>query len=209
MVKTMDKANLIIAAGSVDGILTTAAALRTVAKQDAELAFIPPATLSLDEINPDSWKSGRRVLFIGLTVNGGNEESITDFMRRLTEAGHEIVGICDGNDAVVWQRVLDAVGINVETLTVRPTATHSQTSAEALLNFLDEEIDSAHTLSLLMEGLLTYEEGSYSDQFAEMTARVIAATPDDQSRLKYIARHFAANSYADEQISSWATEAGN
>ena len=58
--------NLVIAAGSVDGVLTAAAVVRN-APEGAEVFFTQAFTVNT--VKPEDWEENRRVLFVDLAVN--------------------------------------------------------------------------------------------------------------------------------------------
>jgi len=97
--------NHVVAVGSVDGILTSAAFLRLIgADQTVGLEFAQAFTV--DKIDPTKWEPNRQVAFVDLAVNNRDPQMTADFVRRIREAGHTIVAVCDEHNAEDWLRVL-------------------------------------------------------------------------------------------------------
>lgn len=92
----------IVAVGSTDGVLATAAAMRLIGK------IVPVQwTQAFDVLKVDLtvFAPGTRLLLIDLAVNHTNEAMTAEFLRKIEEAGLVIAGICDEHDHEAWSRV--------------------------------------------------------------------------------------------------------
>ena len=87
MMINLNSIDFILSVGSVDGVCTSAAVLRNT--NAAEIAFCQAFTV--DKVDPASWGENRKVLFIDLAVNNRNKSMTVDFLRRVTDAGHQII----------------------------------------------------------------------------------------------------------------------
>lgn len=102
---TLSTADLIIAVGSVDGVLTTAAVKRLIGCGDVEVLFTQ--AFQVDRLPVDEW-SGRRVILVDLAVNNREPVMTATFVRRLIEGGNILVAIIDEHDATAWRQALES-----------------------------------------------------------------------------------------------------
>ena len=140
--------NLIVSVGSVDGVCTSAAALRTVCQPDTEIIFTQAFTV--DKIDPTAWKPSRKVLFVDLAVNNRDEAMTVDFLRRIIAAGHQIVGVLDEHCREDWEQAFSEARLSFDDLLIEPVsqATGEIKSSGALLLYILGIVDE-HTEELL------------------------------------------------------------
>ncbi len=195
----------VIATGSVDGVLTTAAFLRVIGLHEEKAGVEFTQAFTVDKLNPAQWPEGRQVVFVDLAVNNQNPEMTADFVRRIREAGHEIVAVCDEHDADAWKRVLGQEPF--EALIVKPQSQkkgEAQSSGAILLEALGDEADD-HTRELC-EAANAADQMDFSTHFGSYANRAVKSAMGDNSRRVHLAGHFAANREPDEVISSWCAE---
>ena len=106
--------NTIIAAGSVDGILTSAALLRLIENENVRVIFTQPNTI--DKISVEELGAGSKLALVDLAVNNANPKMTVDFIGRIRQAGHEVVAIIDEHDRQAWFGILG----NFDGLLVEP-----------------------------------------------------------------------------------------
>ncbi len=204
--------NTIISVGSVDGILTTAAAIRQLPEMP-EVVFCQAFTV--DRVDIRGWKQKRKILLIDLAVNNRDEKMTSDFVAKILEAGHEIVGICDEHDAEAWERVLNNNSLTIGDLSFKPI---SQASCDAikssgalmLYHFkklpcsLDEET-KLH-IKELCEAADAGDRMDFTTHFGGLVNMAVKSKIADDSRRVYLAKHFAFNREPDEDILGWIKE---
>lgn len=197
--------NLIIAVGSVDGVLTTAAFLRAFGLGGAEIIFCQAFTV--DKVAVDQWQPNRKVLFIDLAVNNRDEQMTVDFVARLTRAGHKIVGVCDEHDAEAWSRVLETNGLRIEDLAIQPVSQKTgdiKSSGALLLSYLGEETN--FRTRELCEAADAADRMDFSTHFGGLINMAVKTKIADDSRRVYLAKHFASQRLPDEKIIEWIAE---
>lgn len=203
--KDVDGINLIVAVGSVDGILTSAAVLRAFGLKDAEIIFCQAFTV--DRIPVEQWEPGRKVLFVDLAVNNRDEAMTSAFVARIVDAGHEIVGICDEHDAEAWSRVFETNGLKIEDMAIQPISQKTcniKSSGALLLSYLGKEADSR--TKELCEAADAGDRMDFSTHFGGLVNMAIKSKIVDDSRRVYLAKHFASQRRPDEKILGWIAE---
>ena len=194
-------ATVIVSVGSTDGVLTTATVLRTMAVENPSVVFTQ--AFQVHQLDPTTWgEPGQRVVFVDLAVNNGNEEMTEEFVRRIVEAGHVLVGIVDEHDAAAWRRVLGKVSIDFESLLVKPMTATS--SGAVLYSFLGAALMRAADMA--DGGVFGQKDGTLQERIAWYTNAPIKAAAFDNRRREYITRHFALHTEPDEIIIGWAEE---
>lgn len=111
------KPDTIIAVGSVDGVLTTAALLEETAP-GAEILFCQPHLL------PAITFSGREVALVDLAVNVRDPLMTADWLRDLVAADNTLVAVIDEHDREAWRRAFDVAGLSDlwDGLAIRPVS---------------------------------------------------------------------------------------
>jgi len=201
----MKNLNLIISVGSVDGILTSAAVLRNLAEEESEVIFTQAFTV--DRLDPTAWKSNRQVLFVDLAVNNRDESMTVDFLRRITAAGHQIVGVLDEHSREDWQKAFSEAGLSFDDLLIEPVSQATsdiKSSGALLLSLLGDEIDE-HTEELL-GAADAGDKMNFGTHFGGLVNKAVKSKIADDSRRVYLAKHFAENTQPDETILGWMAE---
>lgn len=209
--------NQVVAAGSADGVLTSAALLRIIGNPDADIVFTQAFTV--DKIDMSAWKPERKVAFVDLSVNNSDKKMTADFVQRIRSAGHEIVAVCDEHNREDWLEALGGFG----GLVIEPQSQDSgpdapKSSGRVLMNLLvgmQKEADAkadgwawsvfdGHTQKLL-------EEADRADRmdfvgYGEVVNMAVKSKIADDTRRVYLARHFAQKREPDETIRGWVKE---
>jgi len=193
----------IIAVGSVDGVCTTAAVLRNVPPK-ATVVFTQ--AFLVDELDPSKWEPSR-VLLVDLAVNNRDEAMTVSFLRRLVEAGHELVGIIDEHDATAWFIACAAAGIDYEKLAFQPVnqeAGDIKSSGALLRSLLDDGADK-----LTLELCETADQGdrmNFDTHIGLAVNRAMKSDPSDKTRREYLARHYSQKRDPDAKIKGWVAD---
>jgi len=192
--------NQIVAAGSVDGVFSSAAVLR----QNPQARVVFTQAFQVDKLDLSKWPEGARVIFVDLAVNNREPAMTVAFLKRLAEAGHQLVAIADEHDAAAWQQACQAAGVEWDGLTIKP-ATRSEAvySTGALLLSALGEVDR-HTRELCVAA----DNGDRMrwEGLAEIVNSAIKPAIGDNARREYLARHFAEHLNPDEKIVGWCEE---
>ncbi len=202
----MRNVNFILSVGSVDGVCTSAAVLRN-ASEGAGLAFCQAFTV--DKVNPASWGEGRNVLFVDLAVNNRDQAMTVAFLRRVKEAGHQIIGVLDEHNAEDWARAFETAGLDFNALTVKPVSQDSgeiKSSGALLLSLLGDDADEQ--TKELCAAADAGDRMDFSTHFGGIVNQAVKSAIADDTRRVYLARHFAFNDEPDEKkkISGWIQE---
>ena len=99
---SLQNINQIVAVGSIDGVLATAAMLRLIGNK--EIPIIWTQAFQVDKIDLSTWDPNRQVAFVDLAVNNRDKQMTADFVRQIREAGHTIVAICDEHNRDDWEK---------------------------------------------------------------------------------------------------------
>ena len=97
----------LIAVGSVDGVLTSAAVLRLIGR-DCQILFTQAFTV--DRLDLSSLPTGSEIVLVDLAVNLKAPQMTVDFLRRLRAAGHHLVAIIDEHGRADWFAALAHAG---------------------------------------------------------------------------------------------------
>lgn len=97
----------LIAVGSVDGVLTSAAVLRLIGR-DCPILFTQAFTV--DRLDISSLPTGSEIVLVDLAVNLKAPQMTVDFLRRLRAAGHHLVAIIDEHGRADWFAALAHAG---------------------------------------------------------------------------------------------------
>jgi hypothetical protein len=196
----MKTINQIVSVGSVDGICTVAALLRYIGGS-VDLEFCQAFTV--DRVDPYTWDSHRRVALVDLAVNNRDPAMTSDFVRRIRNAGHEIVAIIDEHNREDW---LECLG-SFQGLFICPVSQDigKIKSSGALLSYTyGEEMDD-HGRALC-DAADAGDRMDFTTRFGGMVNHAVKSRIADDSRRVYLARHFAANADPDATIEGWIAE---
>lgn len=197
--------NKIVSVGSVDGVCTSAAVLRNIVRgNNVDIVFTQAFTV--DKIDPSTWTPNRNVLFVDLAVNNRDQEMTVDFLRRVIEAGHTIVGVLDEHNADDWKKVFEAAEVSFDDLAIKPVSQNECEikSSGALLLSLLNDVDQ-HTRDLC-EAADASDRMDFSTHFGGFVNQAVKSKIADDSRRVYLARYFAQNKDPDEIINTWIAE---
>lgn len=196
----MRSINQIVSVGSVDGVLTTAALLHVGGNGDVDIVFAQAFTV--DKVDVSSWKPGRKVAFVDLAVNNRDKAMTAAFVRRIREAGHEIVAICDEHCREDWLELLGTFdGLDIEPQSQALGTLKS--SGAVLLTALGDELDE-HA-RLLCDAADKADRMEFVGVGALVNQAVKSKIADDTRRV-YLARHFANATEANVTIEGWIKE---
>jgi hypothetical protein len=208
----MLEVNKIVAVGSVDGILTTAAAVRNfVDVNQLNHSGHPIITwtqaFQVGEIRPRDWVPRSNVLLIGLAVNNRDENMTIGFVERVLEAGHNIVGICDEHDEAAWRRVCDATELVFEELVIQPKTRNRRigSSGAVLLEHLLCDADD-HTFALCACANEA-DKGNFVG-LGSIVNKCIKPAMNNNARRTRLAMHFGyyTDINKDDNILPWLAE---
>ena len=129
------------------------------------------------------------------------------FVQALLDAGHELVGVCDEHDATAWSEVFTAVGINLDSLIVKPCSQRDGgfSSSGALLAATFADTLGDHAKALCADANAA-DHMDFSGKFASVANQAVKSKIQDNSRRVHIAKVFSASSEADEKILGWIKE---
>ena len=147
--------NVIVAAGSVDGIAGTAACLRHSNNREVQLVFTQP--FQVNTIDVSEWPANSQVGLIDLGVNNEgvspNPQMTIDFVNKIYQAGHKILFIAAEHGKQAWTDVLKQCGHDKSELTIKPKDRGEKyPSSCAILTKAFGESADGHTKALLHDG---------------------------------------------------------
>jgi len=213
--------NLIVAVGSADGVLTTAALLSHIASwRTHEVGVQFTQAFQVDRIDPSTWEANRKVCFIDLAVNSRDESMTHDFVRRVLAAGHEIIGICDEHDAAAWQKCCEATGVDWNRLKIKPGTrgqegrfgTPEVTSSGILLwrtlghDYAQTPTTKSSAFEQLCQAADAADRMDFTTHFGALVNNAVKSDIANDARREYLARWFAFNSEPDATILGWCAE---
>lgn len=196
--------DLVIAVGSVDGVLTTAAALRLNGNPEIEVVFCQAFTV--DKLPVSTWNN-RKVVLVDLAVNNRDPAMTKNFVEALRAGDNEIIAIIDEHDRKAWLEVLGTF----EGLAIEPQSQIDEggpkSSGEVLRRALEadgKEING-HTLQLLRDADAA-DRMDFSGPFAAIVNQAVKSAITDDSRRVRLAWHFSMNTVPDTKIDGWVAE---
>jgi len=203
MKNVLNSVNFILSVGSVDGVCTSAAVLRHA--PGADITFCQAFTV--DKVNPAEWGKECNVLFVDLAVNNRDESMTVDFLRRVTEAGHQIIGVLDEHNAEYWEKAFDDAELSFDDLAIKPVSQDYgdiKSSGALLLSLLGDEADEQ--TCELCEAADAGDRMDFSTHFGGLVNQAVKSRIADDSRRVYLAKYFAKHHDADEVIKGWIAE---
>jgi hypothetical protein len=198
----------IIAVGSVDGVLTSAALIRFFSNRgDAcEIHFTQAFTCqeTLEFIEAGDW-----VYLVDLAVNNRDPEYTRQFVKGIEDCGAAIYAIADEHDAQAWNQIIPNMGNGEGELAMM---VYPQTRSE-------QYPSSGAVLRQYLSGLEGWDDyctrltqyADLADQaefvgLAEVVNKAVKSNIRDQHRRVYIAKHFSQSFEMDPQIRQWVTD---
>lgn len=193
------KISQIVAVGSVDGVLTSAALIRLIGTT-VDIEFTQAFTVN--NINVTKWKPRRKVALVDLAVNNRDKTMTADFVGRIREDGHKIVAVIDEHSREDWLEVLGSFdGLAIEPQSQARGSFKS--SGAVLLNAATGQLDTHCQL------LCAQADAADRMEFVGIGALVNKAMKSkiaDDTRRVYLARHLANNTEPDATIRGWMAE---
>ncbi len=195
------KINQIIAVGSVDGILTTAAMLRLIGNENIDLLFTQ--AFAVDKIDVAALQPSRKIAFVDLAVNNRDKAMTKNFVTALQNAGHEIVAVCDEHCREDWFEILG----NFDGLAIEPQSQAKgvfKSSGAVLRNAVGNLLDD-HGRELC-EAADAGDRMDFSTHFGGVVNQAVKSRIADDTRRVHLAKHFSQNQNSDETILGWIKE---
>lgn len=199
----MKNINFVLSVGSVDGVCTSAAVLRN-ANPEANVEFCQAFTVN--KVQPKNWGKDLNVIFVDLAVNNRDLQMTVDFLRRVTEAGHTIVGVLDEHNAEEWQVAFESAELSFESLTIKPVSQRDgkiKSSGALLISLLEDADEQTRELC---EAADAGDRMDFSTHFGGIVNQAVKSKITDDSRRVYLAKYFAEKHDPDETINGWIAE---
>ena len=198
--------NVIIAVGSCDGLLGTAAILR-ITKIQAIIYFTQ--AFQVNSINVEGWAPNRVVGFIDLAVDNKRESNTLEFVRRIYALGHRIHFIADEHGKEAWARVLSECDHSVDELSIKPQnrERNFQSSCAIISSALDKDAD--WTAKQLLNDGDQADQMNFQTYYGNIFNKAIKSTSDcnEATTRRYkLVNHFAANAFPDPEILYWVEQ---
>ena len=194
--------SMIVSVGSVDGVCTTSALLRLVGAENVGLQFAQAFTVN--KVDPTKWSDGQKVALVDLAVNNRDKAMTVDFIRRIREAGHEIVAVIDEHNREDWFEVLGTF----EGLIIEPQSQSEgifKSSGSVLMAAVGNDIDD-HTIELLNAADVA-DRMDFNTRFGGIVNKAVKSAIWDDSRRIHLARHLASGAVdPDEKMAGWIAE---
>lgn len=199
--------NLVISVGSVDGICTAAALLRLIGEGEVGVQFCQAFTV--DKVDPSKWADGQKVAFVDLAVNNRDKSMTVDFIRRIREAGHEIVAVIDEHNKADWTEILGDEGIAY--LAIKPESQKEDErfgSSGAVLSeaLIEAGVECDMHTSALLEAADQADRGNFDTHFGKMVNEAVKSNIRDDARRVHIARHLAESQEPSSEMLGWVEE---
>jgi hypothetical protein len=191
----------VVSVGSVDGVCTSAALLRLIGGGNIGLQFTQAFTV--DKVDISKWPAGQKVALVDLAVNNRDKAMTTAFVRRIREAGHEIVAVIDEHSREDWLEVLGTF----DGLAVEPQSQSAGTfksSGAVLKAAVGAEADD-HAVEL-MDAADAGDRMDFTTRFGGIVNQAVKSHIGDDARRVYLARHFAQSTESDATIFGWIAE---
>ncbi len=168
----MNRINQIISVGSVDGVLTSAALLRLIGRDDVGLQFTQ--AFSVDKVDVTKFPEAARVALVDLAVNNRDPSMTAGFIARLQEAGHQVVAVIDEHSREDW---IEIVG-QVPNTGCYHTAPDDEYNRHHDSFFVNCEACCSNSLPREFEGLII-EPQSQAEGTYKSSGAVLAAAAND------------------------------
>ena len=114
------KIDLVIATGSTDGLMATAALFHLCTLNKQLIRVIFTQAFEVNNINCSGWEKNLNVGFLDLAVNTIDKQMTINFVERITKAGHKIIFIADEHGKELWQEVYEEVQLPFDDLIIKP-----------------------------------------------------------------------------------------
>lgn len=198
------KVPVIIAVGSVDGVLTSVAVLRLI-ERDCPILFTQ--AFQVDQIDVSHLPRESEVILVDLAVNVKSPQMTVDFLRRLRGAGHHLVAIIDEHGRDAWFGARADAGLDDGPLLVEPQGADRNlwpSSGSVLRAAL---CDGAAPVADLLAAADAADRGDFSPMLASFVNEATKSAITDNSRRVAIARHLAGfDDHTIDAIRGWIEE---
>lgn len=192
----------LVAAGSTDGIAGVAAAMAMLTATNPLMKIDFTQAFEVNKIDLSKWEPGSKVGFIDLAVNNQDPEMTAAFVRRIQQAGHEIVFIADEHGREAWLKVMgDFRGLVIEP----QDRSEELYSSCAILRAAFGSAAHPRVLALLAAGDAG-DRFDFTSPLARVFNRAVKSNMGDPVRRPHLARHLAFNEGPDHQILAWMAE---
>jgi len=197
--------DLVVAVGSVDGILTTAALLRLIENKRIEVCFTQAFTVN--RLPMAEW-SGRQIVFVDLGVNNRDPEMTVAFVDALQKNDNTLVAVIDEHSREDWEVVLS----NFNGLTIEPMSQNAGddapvSSGEVLRRALVvENIEIDEHTSELLAAADAADRGDFSSRFGKMTNEAVKSSIHDDTRRVHIVHHLVESREPSSEMRDWMKE---
>ncbi len=214
IIETLASADLVIAVGSVDGVLTAAAVKRLSGRPDLEVVFTQP--FQVNQLPVGSW-SGRRVVLVDLAVNNREPAMTKAFISRVFAPGMNVLlAVIDEHDAEAWAEVFSnhasATGDWLpQWMAVAPQSQGAEggpdSSGEVLRRALvaEDVVIDDHTAALLAAAD-SADHGDFSLPLAGVVNSAVKSAIGDNRRRVHLVDLLAAGPEVDDQVRAWVDE---
>jgi len=170
-------------------------------------ADYPSIGFDTDAIYITSNMFGGASVVVDLAVNNRDVTMTVAFLRRIVDAGHQIIGVCDEHNAEDWAKAFADAGLDFNGLSVKPVTgkgTSTNSSGALLLSLLGNEADE-HTAELC-RAADAGDRMDFTSHFGGMVNSAVKSKIADDSRRVKLAQHLATSREADVQIQGWIDE---
>ena len=193
--------NQIVATGSVDGVLTTAALLRLIGETNVGVEFTQ--AFEVVKLDPIKWEPNRNVAFVDLAVNNQDHAMTAAFVAKIRDAGHKIVAVIDEHSREDWFEILGKFdGLIVEPVS---QAFGDIKSSGALMKSRLGDLLDAHGVELV-DSAEAGDRMNFATHFGAIANQAVKSNIGDNTRRVHLAYHLAFNREPDEKIQSWVAE---
>lgn len=197
------KISHIVSVGSVDGVCTSAALLRLIGSSSNDIGLQFTQAFTVDKIDVAKWPAGQKVAFVDLAVNNRDKAMTADFVRRVREAGHEIVAVIDEHSREDWLEVLGTFnGLEIEPQS--QAAGNFKSSGAILKATIGADADD-HAIELL-DAADAGDRMDFTTRFGSFVNQAVKSDIGNDARRVHLARHFATSNEPDSTIQGWMAE---
>ena len=181
---------VIVCGGSGDSVLTAGETLR---HMGGETEVVVTQIPRIGEVDPGCWAPGARVVMVGLAVSKPDPQPTRDFLLALCAAGHRLVAVIDEHSACEWERALREVGLDIDSLSVRPETQDGSPfrSAGSVLSCALGDLSDPRGEALLEAADACDRRQYRSNGLAWCVNAVLKAGRDDQARKAGLVRWLA------------------
>lgn len=205
--ESLKQTNLVVSVGSIDGILTTAALLRWLGKDETECDLHFCQAFTVDKLPVDEW-SGRHVCLVDLAVNNRDTEMTRSFVEQLRANDNSLVAVIDEHSREDWLEVLGSFdGLVVEPQSQDAGDDAPKSSGEVLRRALTEAREECNEhMAELLAAADAGDRMDFTTHFGSIANQAVKSNIRDDSRRVKLARHLAFHREPDEEIRGWIGE---